>query len=187
MQDSISPVVTRLAAAIKEATAVEAVVSERRQRTAALEKTVAEARYRLERQPEVESYMLTLQQRVHQRSVGLYEQLLHRVDSRRAARKRASDFVGVGHRKRIARVAYSTGQRRVRAGHLRRYRGVVDQRRVQRLAVYCVGAFRVAKVHGAGRTRLLDRAASCTSFRRYSFGHGQSDSCPSHFDKPPQR
>ena len=76
MQDSISPVVTRLAAAIKEATAVEAVVSERRQRTAALEKTVAEARYRLERQPEVESYMLTLQQRVHQRSVGLYEQLL---------------------------------------------------------------------------------------------------------------
>ena len=49
MQDSISPVVTRLAAAIKEATAVEAVVSERRQRTAALEKTVAEARYRLER------------------------------------------------------------------------------------------------------------------------------------------
>lgn len=67
---------TLLGTAVKDATAVEAIVAERRQRAVVLQKAVAEALYRLGQQPDVESYMLTLQQRVHQRSVGLYEQLL---------------------------------------------------------------------------------------------------------------
>lgn len=65
-----------LDASVQTVTALEAVIMERRTRASKLKQNVAQAMYRLDLQPKVEAYMLTLQQRVHERSVGLYETLL---------------------------------------------------------------------------------------------------------------
>lgn len=65
-----------LDASLQTATSLDAVIAERRARSVKLQSNVAQALYRMGLQPKVEAYMLCLQQRVHQRSVGLYEQLL---------------------------------------------------------------------------------------------------------------
>jgi len=68
--------IAKLETATRTALALEAVVAERKNRNAVLLDNVSKAKYRLSLQPQVEAYMLMLQHRVHQRSVGLYEQLL---------------------------------------------------------------------------------------------------------------
>ena len=60
----------------QKAAGVDAVIAERRNRASTLGKNVAEAKHRLELNPDVQSFMISLQQRVHQRGVGLYEKLL---------------------------------------------------------------------------------------------------------------
>ena len=75
-QQRLTALTKELDGSLQTATALDAVIAERRVRSVKLQKNIAEALYRMGLQPKVEAYMLTLQQRVHQRSVGLYEQLL---------------------------------------------------------------------------------------------------------------
>lgn len=67
---------TKLRELQQRASAVDAVIAERRTRASVLGKNISEAKHRLELNPDVQSFMLALQQRVHQRGVGLYEKLL---------------------------------------------------------------------------------------------------------------
>lgn len=67
---------TKLRELQQRASAVDAVIAERRTRASMLGKNISEAKHRLELNPDVQSFMLSLQQRVHQRGVGLYEKLL---------------------------------------------------------------------------------------------------------------
>lgn len=72
----LAALMKELDASLQAATSLDAVIAERRSRSVKLQANVAQALYRMGLQPKVEAYMLSLQQRVHQRSVGLYEQLL---------------------------------------------------------------------------------------------------------------
>lgn len=76
LADKLNVLDTKLRELQKRASAVDAVISERRTRAGNLGKRISEARYRLELNPDVQSFMISLQQRVHQRGVGLYEKLL---------------------------------------------------------------------------------------------------------------
>ena len=75
-QQRLTVLTKELDTSLQTATALDAVIAERRSRSVKLQTNIAEALYRMGLQPKVEAYMLSLQQRVHQRSVGLYEQLL---------------------------------------------------------------------------------------------------------------
>lgn len=76
LQQRVAALTRELDGSLQTATALDAVVAERRARSLRLQNNIAQALYRIELMPKVEAYMLNLQQRVHQRSVGLYEQLL---------------------------------------------------------------------------------------------------------------
>lgn len=76
LQQRVGTLAKELDTSLQTATALDAVIAERRARSVKLQANIAEALYRMGLQPKVEAYMLSLQQRVHQRSVGLYEQLL---------------------------------------------------------------------------------------------------------------
>ena len=76
LQQRLTVLAKELDGSLQTATALDAVIAERRTRSVKLQTNIAEALYRMGLQPKVEAYMLSLQQRVHQRSVGLYEQPL---------------------------------------------------------------------------------------------------------------
>ena len=76
LQQRLVALTKELDGSLQTATALDAVIAERRARSLRLQTNIAQALYRIGLQPKVEAYMLNLQQRVHQRSVGLYEQLL---------------------------------------------------------------------------------------------------------------
>lgn len=75
-QQRLTALTKELDDSLQKATALDAVIAERRARSVKLQTNISQALYRMGLQPKVEAYMLSLQQRVHQRSVGLYEQLL---------------------------------------------------------------------------------------------------------------
>ena len=72
LQQRLVALTKELDGSLQTATALDAVIAERRARSLRLQTNIAQALYRIGLQPKVEAYMLNLQQRVHQRSVGLY-------------------------------------------------------------------------------------------------------------------